>query len=332
MVGWRARRIGQAVITVYVVLTLSFLLTYTMPGSPVEALLQELEEAGITGQAAFRQIETLLAVDPSKPVHLAYYDYMADMAQGNLGQSTWTQRPVAAMIAERAPWTIFLLSWATFIAFFVGIILGAFMAYYEGGKLDVGLSVYAMIAGSVPYYIWAIAFLVLFTLIYPIFPTSGRSSVLIEPGFTIEYMADILHHAALPLMSLIISGSLASLSMRGNSIRVLGEDYIYVAHVRGLSDSRIALQYVLRNAVLPLYTGFMISLGAMFGGAVILEQVFNYAGMGLLFLDSLERRDTPVVMGCFLVITVAIVIALLFADLTYSKIDPRAKGGSRESF
>jgi peptide/nickel transport system permease protein len=120
--------------------------------------------------------------------------------------------------------------------------------------------------------------------------------------------------------------------MRGNSIRVLGEDYIYVAHVRGLSDTRIALQYVLRNAVLPLYTGFLISVGAMFGGTVILEEVFAYEGMGLLFLDSLERRDFPVVMGCFLVITIAIVIALLFADLTYSKLDPRAEGGDREAF
>ncbi|MFB6226978.1 MAG: ABC transporter permease [Halobacteriales archaeon] len=332
MVGWRVRRIGQAVITVYVVLTLSFLVTYTMPGSPVNALLETLQEQGITGQAALRQIQTLISIDPSKPVHLAYYDYMVDMLQGDLGRSIWSNRPVATMIAERAPWTVFLLSWATFISFFVGIILGAFMAYYEGGKLDVGLSVYAMIAGSVPYYIWAIAFLVLFTLIYPIFPTTGRKSVLVEPGFTLTFIVDIVKHAALPLASLIISGSLASLSMRGNSIRVLGEDYIYVAHVRGLSDTRIALQYVLRNAVLPLYTGFLISIGAMLGGAIILEQVFNYAGMGLLFLDSLSRRDYPVIMGCFLVITVGVVIALLIADLTYSKLDPRARGGSRESF
>jgi peptide/nickel transport system permease protein len=332
MVGWRVQRVSQAVVTVFVVLTLSFLVTYVMPGSPVEALLANLEEQGITGAEAQRQIQTLLTIDPEKPVHLAYYDYMAGMVQGDLGESIWSSRPVAELLAERAPWSIFLLSWATFISFFVGIILGAFMAYYEGGKLDVGLSVYAMIAGSVPYYIWAIAFLVAFTFIYPIFPTSGRSSVLVEPGFTVRYMTDIMHHAALPLLSLIISGSLASLSMRGNSIRVLGEDYIYVAHVRGLSDSRIALQYVLRNAVLPLYTGFLISVGAMFGGTVILEEVFAYQGMGLLFLDSLERRDFPVVMGCFLVITIAIVIALLFADLTYSKLDPRAEGGDREAF
>lgn len=332
MVGWRVRRVSQAVITVFVVLTLSFLVTYVMPGSPVDALLAQLEEQGITGTDAQRQIEVLLTINPEKPVHLAYFDYMVGMLQGDLGESIWDKQPVATLLAERAPWTIFLLSWATFISFFVGIVLGAFMAYYEGGKLDVGLSVYAMIAGSVPYYIWAIAFLVLFTLIYPIFPTSGRSSVLVEPGFTLEYMLDILHHAALPILSLIISGSIASLSMRGNSIRVLGEDYIYVAHVRGLSDGRIAIQYVLRNAILPLYTGFLITIGGMFGGAIILEQVFTYEGLGLLFLKSLNRRDYPVVMGCFLLITIAIVIALLFADLTYSKVDPRAGGEGRESY
>jgi peptide/nickel transport system permease protein len=330
--GWRIRRVSQAVLTVFVVITLTFCLTYLAPGSPVDALIRQMTDRGMTGANIQREVENLLRITPTEPVHIAFFNYFADVVQGKLGQSIFLREPVVELLARRAPWTIFLLSWATFISFGVGIVLGAFMAYYEGGKLDVGLSVYAMIAGSVPYYIWAIFFLVIFAMILNIFPASGRSSLDVDPGFTLEYMADIMHHATLPILSLILSGSIASLSMRGNSIRVLGEDYMYVARVRGLSDLRLGVQYVLRNAILPMYTGFMISVGAMFGGAVILETVFSYSGMGLLMLQSLNRRDYPALMGVFMVITISIVITLLIADLSYGKLDPRAGGEGREAF
>lgn len=330
--GWRIRRVSQAVLTVFVVITLTFCLTYLAPGSPVDALIRQMTDRGMTGENIMREVENLLRITPTEPVHIAFFNYFVDVLQGKLGESIFLREPVVELLAQRAPWTIFLLSWATFISFGVGIVFGAFMAYYEGGKLDVGLSVYAMIAGSVPYYIWAIFFLVTFAMIFNIFPASGRSSLGVEPGFTLEYMFDIIHHSTLPILSLILSGSIASLSMRGNSIRVLGEDYMYVARVRGLSDMRLGVQYVLRNAILPMYTGFLISVGAMFGGAVILERVFGWAGMGLLMLESLNRRDYPALMGVFMVITISIVITLLIADLSYGKLDPRAGGEGREAF
>jgi peptide/nickel transport system permease protein len=149
----------------------------------------------------------------------------------------------------------------------------------------------------------------------------------VTPGVNLPYIKGVLHHAALPILSqVVITGGIA-LQMRGNSIRVLGEDYLRVARLRGLSDYLIATRYVGRNAVLPIYTGLMISIGAMFGGAVVLETIFKYRGMGYYLVRAVQTRDFPLMMGAFTMIAVAVVIALLIADITYGQLDPRAGRG-----
>lgn len=120
--------------------------------------------------------------------------------------------------------------------------------------------------------------------------------------------------------------------MRGNSVRVMGEDYVRVAELRGLKSRWIALSYVARNAILPMYTNFLISIGFMFGGAIILEEIFGYYGVGYYMIRSINARDYPLMMGCFLVITIAVVIAIYIGDLTYGKLDPRAGGDTNESY
>jgi peptide/nickel transport system permease protein len=121
--------------------------------------------------------------------------------------------------------------------------------------------------------------------------------------------------------------------MRGNSIRVLGEDYVRVARLRGLSDRRISTRYVARNAILPMYTGFLMLIGYNLGGSIILEQVFSYRGMGWYMFDALENADYSLMMGTFMVYAVALVLAVFIADLTYSKVDPRVKtGDSSEAY
>ncbi|GAB6878317.1 hypothetical protein JCM17823_05910 [Halorubrum gandharaense] len=134
--------------------------------------------------------------------------------------------------------------------------------------------------------------------------------------------------AALPALSFIVTGyGLLALTMRGNSIQVLGEDYVRVAQLRGLPDRRIALRYVGRNAVLPLYTSLLISIGFMFGGSIILEILFQYRGIGFEMNEGIIYRDMPLMMGTFLVITFGVVIALWVGDATYGKLDPRIKSG-----
>lgn len=329
---WILRRVGQGIVTVYLVITLSFALVRLMPGGVVNALEYQLEQEGVPAAEIEHEINRLIGINPDAPIHVAYVEYLTDALRGDLGTSIWYGEPVAEMVAGALPWTVFLLSWATFIGFAVGIVLGAFMAYYEGGRLDVGLTSYAMVMGSVPYYVFAILLLLVVGYQADLLPTSGRAPAEVPVGFNWPYVSGVVRHAILPVLSLVLSGSIASLSMRGNSIRVLGEDYLRVARLRGLSDSTIAIQYVARNALLPMYTGLMVSIGTMFGGSVILETVFNYYGTGYLMVESVSRRDYPLMMGCFMVITIAVVLALLVADLTYSKIDPRTGGGDREAY
>lgn len=331
-VDWRIRRLSQAVFTAWAVVTLSFVIVRMMPGNPMGAMIRQLERRGVDTTRARQLVELRLSVDPSKPLPAAYVDYLVNMAQGQLGQSTYFQSPVTDIIANALPWTLFVLSWATFISFFIGITVGALMAYWEGGKLDIGLTSGAILVGSIPFYVLALLLLIFLGYRWGLFPTGGKQPTGVAPGLTWTYISGVVYHAILPVFSLLVASAVTSLGMRGNSIRVLGEDYLRVARLRGLSDATISTQYVARNAVLPMYTSFLISIGEMFGGSVVLEQVFQYQGMGWYILTATYQRDYPLMMGGFVVITIAVVIALLIADLTYGYIDPRARGQGSETF
>lgn len=329
---WRVRRLAQTAFTVWAVTTLSFVLVRMMPGNPMGAMVRQLEQQGVDPVRARQLVELRLSVDPDEPIPIAYAEYVVSILSGDLGVSTYYAQPVAEVLAQSMPWTLFVLSWSLFISFFVGISVGALMAYWEGGKLDVGLTSWAILMGSIPYYV--LAFLLLIFLSYRLnwFPTSGRAPTGVPAGFNWPFISGIIHHAALPVMSMLVASGVASLGMRGNSIRVLGSDYLRVARLRGLSDVTISTQYVARNAVLPMYTSFLISIGEMFGGSVVLEQVFQYRGLGYYLLSATYQRDYPLMMGGFVVITVAVVTALLIADLTYGLVDPRAGGQNSESY
>jgi peptide/nickel transport system permease protein len=329
---WRIRRLGQAFFTIWAVITLTFAMIRVIPGNPLGTLRSQLIQQGLSPARVDALIETRLSVDPNAPIHVAYVDYMVGFVQGNLGQSTYYQEPVLDILARALPWTVFVLGWALFISYGLAIILGALMGYWEGGKLDVGLSTVSIVLGSIPFYVLALLMIIFFSYRFGWFPTGGRAPTGVEAGLNWPFISGIMYHAALPILSYVVISGLRALGMRGNSIRVLGSDYLRVARLRGLSDMRISTQYVGRNAILPLYTSFMISIGRMFGGSAILEEVFTYRGLGYFMLRALYQRDYPLLMGAFSLITIAVVIALVIADMTYPLIDPRAGGASDESY
>lgn len=321
---WATKRLLQAVVTVWAVMTISFGLVRLLPGNPVDFLVVQLMQQGMEPQEAQQRAATMINIDPNQAIHFAYIEYMFDVMRGDLGQSIWYEEPVIDILASALPWTIFVMSWGVLMSFLLGIVGGAVMAYFEGERIDVALTGYATFMTSVPYYILAIILLVFLSYQFGLFPISGRMPSGVTPGVNGPFIAGIIYHAALPVLSMIVVTGGIALSMRGNSVRVLGEDYIRVARLRGLPDYQIATRYVGRNAVLPIYTGLMISIGAMFGGAVVLETIFQYRGMGFYLVRAVETRDFPLMMGAFTLIAVAVVIALVIADLTYGKIDPRA--------
>ncbi|GAB6878186.1 hypothetical protein JCM17823_04600 [Halorubrum gandharaense] len=328
MVNWLVRRIGQAVLTVFVVFHLTFALIRFMPGNPFDAMLAQMLEQYPGDPATARQIVQLhLNMNPEQPLYVQYIEYMTALFQGDLGYSMSQSEPVASVLAQAVPWTLFYMSIAMVVTFVTSICLGAIMAYYEGSSFDSVMTAVAVIESSTPYYVAALLLSFVFAYQLGWFPTGARYPGGVDVGMNPEFILGALHHASLPIISLIVTGAAASLGMRGNSISVLGADHIRVARLRGLPPTRIALRYVMRNALLPLYTGLLLTIGFMIGGSIILEEIFMYRGMGWYMFEGVNNRDYPLMMGGFMVIVITVVITMFIADLTYSRIDPRATGG-----
>ncbi|WP_222912837.1 ABC transporter permease [Natrinema sp. SYSU A 869] len=333
------KRLGQAFVTFVAVITVTFGLIRAIPGGPADHIRSEVMRNrgadGVSMSEINSLTETYTNYDPSTPVHVQYFDYVTNILQGDLGQSmSFTNKSVSELIIQAAPWTIFLLTMAILLTFAIGIVLGAVMAYREGSRFDIGSTVLSMFLNSVPYYVAAIFLVYVLSIQLSIFPQSGNYAIGLEPGLTPIFISDVFYHATLPIASLVLTGfGGTAITMRGNAIQEIGEDYIRVAHLRGVPGRRIAVRYVGRNALLPMYTNLMISVGFMFGGSVILEEIFAYPGLGSYLLQAIHARDYPLMMGIFLVITGAVLICILIADLTYGMIDPRvSKGEGKEAY
>ncbi|QLH84715.1 ABC transporter permease [Halosimplex pelagicum] len=334
MVNYYVRRTARVFVTIFGVMSLTFGLIRLLPGGPFTLLRTQLLQQGIPAEQVNQQIENLQNVRPDAPLHEQYINYMISAVQLDLGTSIQYSRPVTEVVAQAAPWTIFIVVVSTILMFAVGIVLGAIQAYWEGSKFDTIASSLSIVGMSIPFYVAAILLLLFMSYRWGLFPASGTANPNIENHWSLDYAISVFRYGALPILSYTIVGiGGQALAMRGNSIQVLGEDFVEVARLRGLSDSRIALRYVARNAILPMYTGFLLLLGFRLGGTVILEQIFNYPGLGLYLLDAVNSNDYPMMMGTFLVITVALVIGVYVADLTYSMIDPRiSSGDSSEAY
>jgi peptide/nickel transport system permease protein len=329
-------RLIQAAVTLYAIVTLGFLINKLLPGGPVDFLQQDIRENpqnyGLPQrprpQQVQRTIERLVEVSPNKPLHEAYIDYIIQVFfHFDLGESIIVANnvPVTQLVLSRAPWTIFISTIGLLYGLIIGIILGSLMAYYEGSKFDIGMTIGNLVSGAIPYYVVAIGLLYFAAFQWGWFPTGGRVNPDATPGINWPYISSIFYHAALPAFSVIIPGfGGRALGLRANSIRLLGEEYIRVAELRGLSRYRISIAYLARNAILPMWTSIVIGLGSLLGGSVILEQIFQYPGMGMLMFDAAISRDFPLLMGVFIIISFIFVIGTLLADFTYSLIDPRA--------
>lgn len=321
------KRFGVAIFSFWAVITMSFGIIRFMPGGPVESLVLRLRQNNpdMSREEMEQRIAALTNIHTDKPIHEQYLDYMVNLLQGDLGVTIIGGEPVSGIIADALPWTIFLSAISLTLLIGLGVIVGAVMAYLEGSKFDVSMTVWSLVVSSIPYYIVAILLVWILGYQMELFPTSGRVDSSLEPGVNLPYIRSIFYHVAMPVGSIVLTGfGLRALSMRGNSIRLLGEDYIRVARLRGLSERRIALRYVGRNALLPMYTGIMVSIGTLFSGSVILEQIFVYPGIGFRLFRAVVRRDYTLMMGTFVFITGGVIIGIFLADLTYGLIDPRA--------
>jgi len=315
------KRVGQAVFTVWAVVTITFGMVRLLPGDARD-LLAVMSTTG--GESASLPDE---AAAETAPLWEQYLAFLGNVLQGDLGRSVFYSEDVTSILADAVPFTVFVISVALVLTFAIGIALGATIAYKEGTRLDIVVSSLATFLNSVPYYIAAVLLVYVLGYQLSIFPAQGKyPDTVTEPVLTNpDFVVGVLQHATLPIVSIVVTAfGFRALAMRGNSIQILGEEYVRVADLRGLSERRIALQYVGRNAVLPMYTELMIAIGAVLGGSVVIEEIFQYKGLGFFFFRAISARDYPLMMGAFIVIALAVVIGLFIADVTYGFIDPRA--------
>lgn len=334
------RRAAQAVFTLTSGLFLTYALYRLVPGSPLQAIMADLiqeqrRQGGVNREQIARIAEQMTGINPDEPIVVGFADYIGGIVlNGDFGTSILYQRPVFDLLFNAMPWSIFLSVYGIMLGFTASVLVGVLMAWLEGSKIDSGLTVVVLTANSIPYYVGAIVLLSLLGFQWGIFPIGGRVPRGVEPGFTPAFMTGILYHGALPILSTFVLGFAASsIRMRANTVRIVGSEYLRSARLRGLGTNRILTRYLTRNAILPLYTGLVIGIGALFASNVITEEIFQYRGAGMLLLEAAVKQDYPLVMGSFVFFGGVTVLGMLFADLTYGLIDPRAESGStREAF
>ncbi len=325
------QRIGQYLLVIFVGITIAFIIPRF---TPVDAV-----EITIARAAAFGQQQDPESIDLMRDTLKELYGLQGSIFEqyvkfwgrlfqgGSFGPSLSNfPTPVIKLVGRALPWTLGLLIISTIISWIIGNILGGLAGYFNQKRWANVLAGISMVLFPMPHYIMAILIVALFTFVLPWFPLVGGSAIGVQPTFSIRYIADILHHAALPALSMILIGLGAwFLTMRQLITRINGEDYITYARATGQSDGRIVFVHVMRNAMLPQVTGLAIRLGQIFGGALIIEYVFSYPGLGQLLYTAVLSGDVNLMVGIVTISVVAIATTVLLVDMLYPLFDPRVR-------
>ena len=324
-VPWRflANRAAFYLFTLWAAITINFFLPRMMKG---DAVTQYLARNRNVSPEAADALRALLGLDTDKTLIQQYIDYWALLLRGDLGVSLLHGlRPVTEVISQALPWTIGLVGFATIVSFAIGTIGGAIVGWRRGSRLDVFVPITTFLS-TIPYFWLGLLAIALFSVNLRWFPIGKAYGVGIRPEWTFEFIGQVIHHGALPALTIVIA-SLGGwmLGMRNMMLTVLDEDYIMVAQAKGMPNRRVLWRYAARNAVLPQIQSFALSIGFIVGGTIVMEMVFSYPGVGKLLLDATNAKDYALMQGVFLVITLSVLIANLLADLAYAFLDPRTR-------
>jgi peptide/nickel transport system permease protein len=337
---WRTLlgKIGWAVFTILFVLVLNFFLFRVLPGDPARAGIRDprlKKEAVEAIRVRFGLDKPVVncfeSLNPVKfgscdvnPLDTQFFIYVNNLLHGEMGISYHSNRPVADVLGERLWNTIVLIGAGQILAVIVGVIFGVFAAWKARTKVDYGALIISLVAWSLPTF-W-LGIILLFWGSNNGLPIGGMQT----PGMSSQpffvRFGDILRHMLLPTLTYtIVYMGEYMLIMRSSLLDVLSEDYILTAKAKGLSTFQVLKDHALKNAMLPLVTVIAINLGFTMAGAVQIETVFSWPGLGGAIYEAVNRRDFPVLQGAFLLIAIAVIIANLLADLTYSYLDPRVQ-------
>lgn len=314
------KRILLSIPTIFIIILIVFLLIHLAPGDPISILIGEFATVDVEYMEMMKEELGL-----NKPLHEQLLLYMQRVLSFDFGYSYRFNSPVATLIAERIAATLLLMLTGLIFAIFVGIILGVVSSKKPYSLIDNFTTISSLIAYSVPVFWLAYIFLLVFSLYLGLFPAQGMFSLRVELT-GIDYVLDILHHAALPIFTQgAINLAFFARLTRSNMIEVMGKDFIITARAKGLDENKVVYRHALKNSLLPVVTLVGIRSGFVLSGSVLVETVFGWPGLGRLLYDSIGARDYPVIMALFIVASITVIIANLITDIIYAFIDPRVR-------
>jgi peptide/nickel transport system permease protein len=318
------RRIGFYILSLWISVTLNFFLPRLAPGDPAQIYVARFH--GRLPPQALEAIRIQFGLS-NAPLWLQYFQYLNNLLHGNLGIAiSYFPTPVSAVIAQDTPWTLLLAGVSVVISFVLGTLLGVFAAWKRGGLFDSIFTPLMTVFSSIPYFWLALIALFLLAFTFTIFPLNGGYDPSLTPGWNLAFISDVIYHTTLPVLTIVLSSiSGWMLGMRNAMMTTLSEDYVLMAEAKGLTQGRVMLAYAARNAILPNVSGFALALGFVISGQLLTEVVFTYPGLGFALLKAVQQADYSLMQGIFLIITVAVLVANLLADLLYVLLDPRTR-------
>lgn len=324
--AYLAKRVTFAIVTVFIVLTVNFVIFEMMPGDPMEvfassARLQNLEQV--------ERVRELFGLD--QPLHVRYIKYITNMLTGQFGYSYHSHDEVADGIVERLLNTLMLIGFSTVFSIVIGVVVGVIAAQKRGGLYDSTSVLASLVTYSLPSFWIGMVLLLIFHRTLGWFPGAGvvpYQWAVTPPENLFVEIAGRLRHLFLPVVTLVLFSYGGYLLLtRATMLETLTEDYIITARAKGLKERTVLFKHALKNASLPVLTNAAISLGFMFSGAIITEQVFTYPGLGYWLWQAINFNDYPVLQTMFFIISLCVIAANLIADVLYGIIDPRIKYG-----
>jgi peptide/nickel transport system permease protein len=319
MLRYTVSRLLQGLALVLAVVVLNFVLVHAAPGDPVETI------AGASGGMSPELMADLRAqYGLDKPLLVQLGIYLGKVAQGDLGFSYFFNLPVSSMIGERVPATLLLVVTAVLLAFLLGTALGVLSSRKPNGLLSQCITVLSLVGFAAPIFWVGIMLVILFASVWPILPVAGMRAIDSSGGGGWADVLDVAQHLVLPTitLSLVYLAQFSRLA-RSSMLDVLGSDFIRTARAKGLAERVVLYKHALRNALLPVVTVLGLQFGNVLAGAILVETVFNWPGLGRLAFESVLRRDYPTILGVLLFSSIVVVVMNQITDLCYRLIDPR---------
>jgi len=317
-------------VTLFLAVTVNFMIPRLIPGDPIEAAISRMMAKGgsMSGPGGKELVEAYKErFGLNDDIFTQYVRYLGNLMRGDLGLSIMSfPMTVQELILDRLGYTIVLLSISVILSWILGNLLGAFIGWRRGGKLDATVTQICLVLNQIPYYFLALILIFLLSYTFSVFPAGGAFTVGLKPQLSLKFIIDYLYHMILPALSIIISSTAGwMITMRAMIINVLGEDYLLLAEAKGLNKRVILMKYAFRNALLPNVTGLAMAIGYVLSGSLLTEVIFNYPGIGTLLRQAVLVSDFNTMQGIFLLVTFAVLAANFIIDLLYPLVDPRIK-------